>query len=1070
MIRILSKNAGLWVAFVLFVALAAMSAQAQSINLNTPNEGTSVTVTGFGSYPQGPVEIFVNGASAGTTYAAVDGTFALSGVALNEGDVLQAYQQHTWNFNTDGDAEGWTAADGSINVSGGNLDFTINNVGGTPDLTVAFPTAHAAENIKVLEIRLTNGGGGSGPAMFMWNGSGFVGGQQVFMPASMAAPQTIVFVMTDNLVGHTAGQFLANAILRFNTGGYANGDTISIDYIRMREYADWHFDNDGDAMEWSGFSGLSGAGIAVTGGNLVYDNATAGTNAFIAYKFMNINTSVFTTLETRVDRDTGQAGQLEYFQWLDGAGYSDADSAQWFFTDGAGFQTIVTDLTANDWGIPSGPATLNNFGGTYSSHYPPTANETTTIDYIRLRPAAYYGPSGTVSAAKVVTDPATVSKDTLDDADFDTIAAAINWANATSGANTINILDSSLYSEDIPSVTESLTIAAATGETPVLEKNGFGTTGVKQAIQFALATDTTGTLTIQGASDNAKLTVRQASDSKPIINMGPSDHGGNVVLENVILERPTTGAASTGLFLLLNNQRAVALPSSLTNVDFVGADQATQVPASPDDNTKDSLVIYPSNHMTVNMTNVDFSAVNGMGNQVYVQHDFTTATFAVNIESSHLTNNRVPVTPVAGQVFLAAGVADVTITETSFTGGDANGNNFSSAVTISNAANVTLDDCDLRLNSGGARIVAFDVPGAELLATDCLVQAGSSACEVISGNPNGSYTFNNCSFDSGNTDSNTRMIQTYKASVQGEFVFNGPVFTGPVGGIPFEMTPGLKITVAGVPQNKVDLDPIIAGGGLMLGITADNNGGGDLTLRDVKMTEAPSFGLFQCWAGTTMTADLNLTIDRCEFLGGSGATGSGFVENYTGFGDGGSNITVTNSIFVNPGDETTGPAGWFNVYGTHTAPSTLTLTHNTFVGPMNSTDTTLFSAFDNGSAGRVDTLDASYNIFDDTGAVGVTYAYNAETGNISGTQNMWTDLDHVYNVPTDFMMGAVLAELKLTATGRLGGGDSVAADRAVTSNATVDVDGDVRPLGTYPDVGADEVMPATGVDASWTLY
>ncbi|MCA9437738.1 MAG: hypothetical protein KC978_18280, partial [Candidatus Omnitrophica bacterium] len=127
-------------------------------------------------------------------------------------------------------------------------------------------------------------------------------------------------------------------------------------------------------------------------------NTTASTNAWLGYTFRNIDTTTFNTLETRVSRDTTQANQLEYFQWLDDAGYADSDSAQVPFTDGAGFETHTIDLVALDWGIPQGPATLNNPGGTYSSHFPPNANETTMIDYLRIRPANYFGPSAAVTA------------------------------------------------------------------------------------------------------------------------------------------------------------------------------------------------------------------------------------------------------------------------------------------------------------------------------------------------------------------------------------------------------------------------------------------------------------------------------------------------------------------------------------------------------------------------------------------------------------------------------------------------------------------------------------------------
>lgn len=1071
MIRNVYKNAGLWVALLACFALATVTAQAQpQIQMDAVlADAAPTTVSGTGSYPMSMVEIFQNDASVGCVQAAADGTFELGGLTVAEGDTFYAQQQQSWYFDTDGDLEGWTDNQNlNVTVAGGTLSATVQDASWSALQNLAQDLVGApTESLKVLEVRMEYTS-----AAVNWNVGANVGGSMNYHPMNVypgGGYKTYVWPLLGNHPGYTtgSGEQLWWLSFAFNTAGAAIGDVVNIDYIRVREYVDYHFDNDGDTMQWVAHSGFSG-GLTVANGTLsgAADGGAWGSDQIALYStpWCTMDSSVYTVLELATASDGAGLNQ-ELFEFQDGGGFG-VPSGNFVnnVSYTAGTQVNTFDLTANGWG--DNPPVTNTY---VMGHHTFSNGENFVVDYIRFRPTTYYGPSNAVTAARVVTDPASVSQDVGDSADFDNIADAISWANATPGANTINILDSATYSEDIPAVTDSLTIAAAAGETPVLEKNGFGTTGVKQAIQFALTAGSTGTLTIQGAADDAKLTVRQAGSDKPVMNMGPANHGGNLVLENVVLERPATGTGSSGNFLNLNNQQAVALPTSLTNVDFVGADQAAQVPALVNDNTKDTIIIYPANDLTVNMQNVDCTQVNGMGNMVYAQTDWTTASFKVNIADSALGNNRVPATAWAGQVFLAAGAADVSITSTSFTGGDANGSNFSSAVTVSAISSVTLEGCDLRLNSGGSRIVAYDSPGCQLIATDCIIEAGSAPCDIVSGNPNGSYTFNNCSFNSNNVDANARFIQTYAASVQGEFVFNNPTFKGAIGGVPLEMTPGLKVTIAGTPESKVDLDPIFAAGSLMLGVT-NTNGGGDLTLRDVKVTEAPQYGLFQSWAATTMTADLNLTFDRCEFLGGTGATGSAYVENYTGFGAGGSNFTATNCVFLNPGGQTTGPSGWFNVYGTHTAPSTITLTHCTFTGAMNSSTTALFSAYDSSESGRVDQLIANYNIFDDTEAIGVTYSFDAETGNISGTKNMWTGLDHVYNVPENFMMGANLEDLELTATGRLGSASSVAVNQALGSSTSIDVDGDYRPQNRIADIGADEVEFPTSVEGSWTLY
>lgn len=378
----------------------AVLATSATLRLDTVYSGTGVDVTGTGSDANSFVELYINGVSAGGVQADASGNYTFAGVDVADGDKLYVEQQYTWHFNNDGDTEGWDSNAGvNTTVAGGVLSVEVTDAG-FPQIgntaAGAIPSGFPMGSLKVVEIRLRNAGTATGVNVGLNAGTG-----PAYTLASFASGQSDFETVVVPYAGFNAEFNPASSsfwlLLAFNGGSPATvGDIIEIDYIRIREDMNFHFDNDGDAMQWAPFANATP--ITVSNGSAKYSNVLASVPHTITYVFRDIDPTYFNVLETRVDRAAGQAGQLEYFNWLDGAGYSDADAASWNFTDGLGYQTLVTDLSGLDWGVPSGPITLNHPGGSYQSHFAPTAGEEVSIDYLRLRGADYSGPSPEVTA------------------------------------------------------------------------------------------------------------------------------------------------------------------------------------------------------------------------------------------------------------------------------------------------------------------------------------------------------------------------------------------------------------------------------------------------------------------------------------------------------------------------------------------------------------------------------------------------------------------------------------------------------------------------------------------------
>lgn len=158
---------------------------------------------------------------------------------------------------------------------------------------------------------------------------------------------------------------------------------------------------------------------------------------------------------------------------------------------------------------------------------------------------------------------------TVNTVDVALLNQAITDANNNPGLDTVQITAAGVYSGDITWPTEEVIIESTVADV-VIEKSA----GTGQAFRCdpggAGTSGRTDTFTFRGASDSAKLTLRQAAANAPVVNTGPDylDDNHNVVLQNVIVEKPTSGTGSTNAFINFNN--ANAAQHQLVNVDFVG--------------------------------------------------------------------------------------------------------------------------------------------------------------------------------------------------------------------------------------------------------------------------------------------------------------------------------------------------------------------------------------------------------------------------------------------------------------------------------------------------------------------
>lgn len=422
----------------LLVAGAIVSAQAvshaQSISVVAPTEGASVDVVGSGAGASSPVELFVNGASAAQATSDAGGAILFPAQSLNAGDALVVQNQVSWYFGTDGDAEGWDTAEGNAtaSVAGGTLTLTAGAAPNRLDMTMGLPT----DTIKVLEFRLRNPGTANQINVIL---NDTVVMPTLAFPIQAGNPDFVTYQLP--IVSSVPGKGVppggTNWWLYLDIIGATAADELEFDYIRAREYVDFHFDNDGDLMNNTVVNGTG----TVSGGALTLTNTTAATNAYLDTIFWDYDTSIFDTLQTAIDANPTIApvNLANFYYFGEGPAYS-AGGHHIAWTVDPGTSVVVTkDLTDPPLfgGTWSGEASLNYPGGWFSPIYPDTAGEEAIVDYIRIRPATYFGPSAPV---EVLAGPPPVVTYTWDGGAAGDWTTASNWDPERDTPSTDDIL------------------------------------------------------------------------------------------------------------------------------------------------------------------------------------------------------------------------------------------------------------------------------------------------------------------------------------------------------------------------------------------------------------------------------------------------------------------------------------------------------------------------------------------------------------------------------------------------------------------------------------------------------
>jgi len=380
------------------LSLASIAPATIVINpTSAPAVAAPTIVSGTGAKANGPVELYVNGLSRGSVTANGSGNFTFPSTLIASTDVLRATASQVWNFNTNGDAEGWVSISASSVVSGGILTATTTAAG---NVTMNFDPAGATPAIidtaltRVFEIRyrITGSYTGGGDTVIYDPGSGFQFGPS-WNPAVSASFTTSVIDLT-NGAGNNYISTGTSLQLAPGLNGMGAGTTLEIDYIRLTEYIDFGFNNDGDTMNLTPIGGS----LTVVGGVAQLTNTTAGTNAFLTGPFSQIDTNYFNRFRTRIDAGPTIDPNLMTFQYLASGFLGGGYNVNWDPISGTNVATNIDLTTAPTFGVLWGSVgTLNRGDGFFSPMFPNTAGELAKIDFIRLTPATTFGPSAPVT-------------------------------------------------------------------------------------------------------------------------------------------------------------------------------------------------------------------------------------------------------------------------------------------------------------------------------------------------------------------------------------------------------------------------------------------------------------------------------------------------------------------------------------------------------------------------------------------------------------------------------------------------------------------------------------------------
>lgn len=387
-------------------------AGAQTLFLDPVGVGASVTLSGGGGPPSASVELFKNGVSVGSFTTSAGGQFSIPNISAAANDQFYVAVGQVWNFNADGNTEGWTglAGDGSV-VSGGIWKQT--NSASTDMSFGIYGDGLILTRARALEVRLRYTGTGNRTASIILQsagpngvaGGGDDGSTTIANTATVSPSATFQTYVFDLGIGPTGlptcwVDGTAPININFYLAGMAIGEVVEVDSIRLTEALRWEFDTVGDTAEWAGNANTT---VIATNAGTIRLNANGVGSVTIARPFRNIGSTHFVTLQTRFRQVT--ATQPNLFNWNYFSNPSSYGTGGYQISTPANgsFQIITTNLTGaptygNPWGAGGG-ATLNFSQQAFQALYANAPGEFAEIDYIRLLPASPYGPSPTLVAS-----------------------------------------------------------------------------------------------------------------------------------------------------------------------------------------------------------------------------------------------------------------------------------------------------------------------------------------------------------------------------------------------------------------------------------------------------------------------------------------------------------------------------------------------------------------------------------------------------------------------------------------------------------------------------------------------
>ena len=399
------------VTVALCAAAFAAAANAQIVIDPVSTAGAVVPVTGRGVNASGYVELFVNGASRGSVQADAAGAWSKT-VGLSFGDVLTAIPARVWNFNADGDAEGWFSPNNSPVVTGGVLNVT-QSAGAGSNLTLAFNgTGLVDPNVlRVLEIGYRYAGAVAPPGVVLTNSNngGPLGPSWTPTPApspsagfrsdlvDLSATWGVNQSVTPNL-GWTG---TVNQI-GFGFNGASAGNTFALDFVRLRETFRFDFPYDGDTQGMS--PGPNSTITGVADGVLSAGTQTTNSSISIEPSFQNINPNVYSVYNAKMIQNSDaalQPVQITGVGFYHGGwtGYAPGFAQSAVYPASYGNPVVATINLAgvSEWNQPQVAINLGN-----DLMYAPQATDSVQVDYIEFAPATVIGDAAPVTVGGIV--------------------------------------------------------------------------------------------------------------------------------------------------------------------------------------------------------------------------------------------------------------------------------------------------------------------------------------------------------------------------------------------------------------------------------------------------------------------------------------------------------------------------------------------------------------------------------------------------------------------------------------------------------------------------------------------